>query len=227
MSQDSALSIAASITGILTFVGAVIADQIELLHKETSMLNNAYLASQIRHPDRKYGTGDFQYFQRLYKESLDKLSEMDRKLEESAVSVTGGNDMRYNKVSRVNSAALWMAAREKIRRSIKQRKAESNRTFQIQLAMLSAKIDGLSYHQNHHNSTCNVIEEVGSLRSGVQSNIFRIKSSDSTDPTPREYQKVATNSDKEPLITEILKISSGPLLNGGAGYTFDVHSGAT
>lgn len=159
--QDSALSIAASITGILTFVGAVIAgfyaraislrsaidtqaevsyalDQIELLHTETTMLNNAYLASQIRHPERKYGKGDFKYFQGLYKQSLDRLQEMDRELQQSAVSVTGGNDMTYTKVSRVKSAAIWMAARERIHRSIKQRKAESHRSFQIQLAMLSA-----------------------------------------------------------------------------------------
>lgn len=76
--QDSALSIAASITGILTFVGAVVAgfyaraialrnaidtqaevaralEKMDFLETETIMLNNAYLAAQIRQPDRKYG----------------------------------------------------------------------------------------------------------------------------------------------------------------------------
>lgn len=159
MSQDSALSIAASITGILTFVGAVLAgfyaraitlrsaidtqaevsralDEMDFLETETSMLNNAYLASHIRQPDRKYGSGDFKYFQTLYKQSLDRMTTMDRELRESAKVVTGGNS--YHRVSRVKSAAGWMSNREKISLAITQRKAESHRIFQIQLAMLSA-----------------------------------------------------------------------------------------
>ncbi|TEY78511.1 hypothetical protein BOTCAL_0048g00390 [Botryotinia calthae] len=84
--SDSPLPIAARITGLLTFVAAVIAafyahahglrdavdtqaeissalDKIYLLETETDMLNNAHLASLIRQPDRKYGTGDFKDFQ--------------------------------------------------------------------------------------------------------------------------------------------------------------------
>ncbi|EHK99962.1 hypothetical protein M7I_4045 [Glarea lozoyensis 74030] len=185
MSQDSALSIAASITGILTFVGAVMAgfyaralslrnaidtqaevsralDEMDFLETETSMLNNAYLAAQIRQPDRKYGSGDFKYFQALYKQSLERMQTMDRGLSESAAAVTGGNS--YHKVSRVKSAAGWMANRERIQMAIVERKAESHRIFQIQLAMLSAKIDELSYHQNHHNHNCTVSgEEIDNL----------------------------------------------------------------
>ena len=160
MSQgDSALSIAASITGILTFVGAVLAgfyaraislrsaidtqaevsralDEIEFLETETSMLNNAYLAAQIRQPDRKYGSGDFKYFQGLYRKSLERMQRMDRGLREGAVAVTSGNG--YHKVSRVKSAAGWVASRERIHTEIAERKAESHRIFQIQLAILSA-----------------------------------------------------------------------------------------
>jgi hypothetical protein len=159
MSQDSALSIAASITGILTFVGAVLAgfyaraisirnaidtqaevsralDEMDFLETETSMLNKAYLASQIRQPARKYASGDFNYFQALYKRSLERMQYMDRALKESATAVTGGST--YHKVSRVKSAAGWMANRDRITTAIVERKAESHRIFQIQVAILSA-----------------------------------------------------------------------------------------
>jgi hypothetical protein len=82
---DIALSIAASITGILTLIGAVVAGfyaraitlrsaidtqaevskalyEIEVLETETSLRNNAYIAAQIRQPDRNYGNVNFKYF---------------------------------------------------------------------------------------------------------------------------------------------------------------------
>ncbi|TVY44517.1 hypothetical protein LSUB1_G002911, partial [Lachnellula subtilissima] len=185
MSQDSPLSIAASLTGILTFVFALTAgfyaraislrsaidtqaevssllEKIDFLETETDMLNNAYLASQIRHPHRTYGTGDFKYFQGLYNQSLQRMRAMDRELRRAAAHVTGGNS--YDKMSRVKTAANWMASRNQMHKNIEERKAESSRIFQIQLAMLSAKIDELSYHQNHHNASCSVVlEEIGSL----------------------------------------------------------------
>lgn len=160
MSQpDSPLSIAASITGILTFVAAVVAgfyahavslknaidtqaevasalEKIDFLETETNMLNNAYLASQIRHPERKYGSGDFKYFHGLYGQSLERMRTMDRELQKFATLITGGN--RYDKVSRVKSAAAWMTARDRVHKAIEERKAESTRIFQIQLAILSA-----------------------------------------------------------------------------------------
>jgi len=159
MAQDSPLSIAASVTGILTFVFAVVAsfyaraislrnamdtqaevssalDKIEFLETETNMLNNAYLASQIRHPDRKYGKGDFKYFQGLYGQSLERMRRMDRELRKNAQLVTGGS--RYDRISRVKTAAIWMSARNQIHNEIEERKNESHRIFQIQLAMLSA-----------------------------------------------------------------------------------------
>jgi hypothetical protein len=159
MAQDSPLSIAASITGILTFVAAVVAgfyahaislknaidtqaevssalEKIDFLETETNMLNNAYVASRIRQPNRKYGSGDFKYFQGLYAQSLDRMRKLDRGLRKSATLVTGGN--RYDKMSRVKTAATWMASRDRIHKEIEERKAESSRIFQIQLAMLSA-----------------------------------------------------------------------------------------
>ncbi|KUJ17939.1 uncharacterized protein LY89DRAFT_745984 [Mollisia scopiformis] len=179
--QDSPLSIAASITGILTFVAAVVAgfyahavslknaidtqaevssalEKIDFLETETNMLNNAYLASQIRHPERnKYGSGDFKYFHGLYGQSLERMRIKDRELRKTATLIAGSS--RYDKVSRVKSAALWMTARDRVHKAIQERKAESSRIFQIQLAILSAKIDELSYHQNHHNVTCSIIVE--------------------------------------------------------------------
>ena len=159
MAQDSALSIAASITGILTFVAAVIAsfyahaislknaidtqaevssalEKIDFLETETNMLHNAYLASQIRQPNRQYGSGDFKYFQGLYASTLERMRNLDRGLSKSAAVIAGAN--RYDKVSRVKTAATWMASRGRIHRDIEERKQESSRIFQIQLAMLSA-----------------------------------------------------------------------------------------
>jgi len=159
MAQDSPLSIAASITGILTFVAAVVAgfyahaiglkdaidtqaevsqalEKIDFLETETDMLNNSFLASQIRQPERKYGSGDFKYFQGLYAQSLQRMRMLDRGLRKSAVAVTGDNG--YGKISRVKTAAAWMAARDRIHKQIEERKSESSRIFQIQLAMLSA-----------------------------------------------------------------------------------------
>ncbi|KAM0128292.1 hypothetical protein ACHAP3_008344 [Botrytis cinerea] len=160
--SDSPLSIAASITGLLTFVAAVMAgfyahalglrdavdtqaeissalDKIYLLETETDMLNNAYLASLIRQPDRKYGTGDFKYFQGLYVQSLERMRVMDRELRTSAELVTKGDG--YGRISRVKRKAAWMASRARIQRDIDERKTESIRIFQIQLAMLSAVKD--------------------------------------------------------------------------------------
>lgn len=157
--SDSPLSIAASITGLLTFVAAVVAgfyahalglrdaidtqaeissalDKIYLLETETDMLNNAYLASLIRQPDRKYGTGDFKYFQGLYVQSLERMRVMNRELRTSAELVTKGDG--YGRISRVKRKAAWMASRARIQRDIDERKTESIRIFQIQLAMLSA-----------------------------------------------------------------------------------------
>lgn len=157
--QDSPLSIAASITGILTFVAAVVAgfyaraiglksaidtqaevslalEKIDFLESETDMLNNAFLASQIRHPDRKYGNGDFKYFQGLYANSLHRMRAMDHDMRTTATLVTGEN--QYERVSRVKLAANWMAFRDRLHKQIEERKAESSRIFQIQLAMLSA-----------------------------------------------------------------------------------------
>lgn len=159
MAQDSPLSIAGSLTGILTFVFAVVAgfyaraislrnrldtqaevsralEKIDFLETETNMLNNAYLASQIRHPDRSYGKGDFKYFQGLYGQALDRMRRMDRELRRNAALVTSGD--RYDKISRVKAAAAWMGARDQIHKDIEERKNESQRIFQIQLAMLSA-----------------------------------------------------------------------------------------
>jgi len=159
MSDNNALSIAANITGILTFVAAVLAgfyarsvtlrnvidtqaevssalEKIDFLETETDMLNNAYLASQIRQPDRKYGNGDFKYFQGLYSTALQRMRRMDRELSRSVAAVTGGT--RYDRISRVKTAAAWMTARDRVHRAIEERKAESSRIFQIQLAMLSA-----------------------------------------------------------------------------------------
>lgn len=160
---DSPLSIAASITGLLTFVAAAVAgfyahallglrdaidapaeissalDKIYHLETETDMLNNAYFASKIRHPDREYGTGDFKYFQGLYVQSLGRMRSMDRELRKSAESIDiGGN--RHDRVSRMRTSAAWMASRARIQRDIDERKAESTRIFQIQLAMLSAYV---------------------------------------------------------------------------------------
>jgi hypothetical protein len=158
-SRDSPLSIAASITGILTFVAAVVAgfyaraiglknaidtqaevssalEKIDSLETETDMLNNAYLASQIRQPERKYGNGDFKYFQGLYANSLQRMRRMDSELRQSAALVTGGS--QYETISRVKTAANWLAFRDRIHKEIEERKAESARIFQIQLAMLSA-----------------------------------------------------------------------------------------
>lgn len=157
--QDSPLSIAASITGILTFVAAVVAgfyahaiglknaidtqaevaralEKIDFLETETNMLNNAYLAAQIRRPERKYGSGDFKYFQGLYGQSLERMRRQDRDLRNSAGLITGGN--QYDKMSRVKSAATWMRTRDQVHMAIEERQAESTRIFQIQLAMLSA-----------------------------------------------------------------------------------------
>ncbi|TVY29650.1 hypothetical protein LHYA1_G000895 [Lachnellula hyalina] len=220
MSQDSPLSIAASLTGILTFVFALTAgfyaraislrsaidtqaevssllEKIDFLETETDMLNNAYLASQIRHPHRTYGTGDFKYFQGLYSQSLQRMRGMDRELRRAAAHVTGGNS--YDKMSRVKTAANWMASRNQMHKNIEERKAESSRIFQIQLAMLYVgllhrivssrvscemsplnfdfrKIDELSYHQNHHNASCSVVlEEIGSLNSAVETNFFNTR----------------------------------------------------
>lgn len=157
--QDSPLSIAASITGIATFVAAVIAgfyahfltlknaidtqaevssalEKIDFLENETYMLNNAYLASQVRHPDRNLESGQFKYFHGLYGQSLERMREMDRELREFASLITDGRG--YGKRSRVKSAAAWVKARQKVRRAIEERQAESTRIFQIQLAILSA-----------------------------------------------------------------------------------------
>lgn len=145
--------------GILTFVAAVVAsfyaratslrsaidtqaevslalEKIDFLETETDMLNNAYLASQIRHPERKYGNGDFKYFQGLYGNSLQRMRRMDRDMRKTATLVTGGN--QYETLSRVKMAANWMGNRDRIHKQIEERKAESTRIFQIQLAMLSA-----------------------------------------------------------------------------------------
>jgi hypothetical protein len=158
-SQDSPLSIAASITGILTFVAAVVAgfyahtislknaidtqaeisrafEKIDFLATETDMLNNAHLASQIRQPEQRYGNGDFRYFQGLYENSLQRMRRMDRELRRSIAAVTGGS--RYDNISRIKTAAAWMAARDRIHREIEERKAESARIFQIRLSILSA-----------------------------------------------------------------------------------------
>ena len=77
-SEDSPLSITASIMGILTFFAAVVTgfyaraislksaidtqaevslalEKIEFLETETNMLNNSYLASQVRHPEEIWG----------------------------------------------------------------------------------------------------------------------------------------------------------------------------
>jgi hypothetical protein len=157
--QDSPLSIAGSITGILTFVAAVFAgfwaraitlksaidtqaevslalEKIEFLETETDMLNNAFLASQIRHPDRKYGAGDFKYFQTLYGSTLQRMRIMDRDIRRTATLVTGED--QYESLSRVKLAANWMANRDRLHKLMEERKAESSRIFQIQLAMLSA-----------------------------------------------------------------------------------------
>ncbi|ESZ91664.1 hypothetical protein SBOR_7962 [Sclerotinia borealis F-4128] len=157
--SDSPLSIAASITGLLTFFAAVVAafyahalglrdaidtqaevssalDKIYLLETETDMLNNAYLASRIRQPDRKYGIGDFKYFQGLYVQSLERMRVMDRELRASVELVTKGDG--YGRISRVKRKAAWMASRTRIQKDIDERKTESIRIFQIQLAMLSA-----------------------------------------------------------------------------------------
>ena len=158
MADDSALSIAASITGILTFVAAVMAgfwahsitirnaidtqaelsnalEKIDFLETETEMLNNVYQASLIRQPDRKYGSGDYNYLQGKYVAALERMRRMDRGLRKSAVAVTGTS---YDQISRVKTAATWMAARQRIHKDIEERKAESARIFQIQLAILSA-----------------------------------------------------------------------------------------
>lgn len=158
-SQDSPLSIAASITGILTFVAAVVAgfyaravslknaidtqaevsavlEKIDFLETETDMLNNAYLASQIRQPERTYGNGDFKYFQGLYANTLQRMRRMDRELRSIAAGVAGGS--QFETMSRVKLATNWMSARERIYKAITERQAESSRIFQIQLAMLSA-----------------------------------------------------------------------------------------
>ncbi|KAM3074206.1 hypothetical protein ACMFMG_002973 [Clarireedia jacksonii] len=189
--SDSPLSIAASITGLLTFVAAVVAgfyahallglrdaidapleisnalDKIYHLETETDMLNNAYCASKIRQPDREYGTGDFKYFQGLYVQSLGRMRTMDRELRRSAELIDIGEN-RHDRVSRMKTSAAWMASRARILRDIEERKAESTRIFQIQLAMLSAKLDELSYHQNHHNGKCNIIlSDLGDLSNGM------------------------------------------------------------
>lgn len=158
-SQDSPLSIAASIMGILTFVAAVVAgfyaraislrsaidtqaevslalEKIDFLETETDMLNNSYLASQVRHPERKYGVGDFKYFHGLYANSLHRMRRMDTEMRETATLVTGGN--RYETLSRVKMAANWLTSRDRLHRQIEERKAESARIFQLQLAILSA-----------------------------------------------------------------------------------------
>ncbi|QSZ33278.1 hypothetical protein DSL72_002866 [Monilinia vaccinii-corymbosi] len=163
--SDSPLSIAASVTGLLTFVAAVVAgfyahalglrdaidtqaeissalDKIYLLETETDMLNNAYLASRIRQPDRKYGTGDFKYFQGLYVHSLERMRAMDRELRNGAELVTKGDG--YGRISRVKRKAAWMASRARIQRDIDERKTESIRIFQIQLAMLSAAMHDIA-----------------------------------------------------------------------------------
>ncbi|KAG9232837.1 hypothetical protein BJ875DRAFT_66623 [Amylocarpus encephaloides] len=205
--QDSVLSITASITGILTFVGAVLAgfyaravtlrnaidtqaevasalEKVMALETETDMWNNAYLASEIRHPNRKYGNGDFKYFNGLYRLSLDRMREMDRDLRQSAALVTGGNS--YHKISRVKSATIWMANRNRIHRDIDVRKQEGDRIFQVQLAILSAKLDELSYHQKHHNATCTgVTEDIASLQSLVQTNRMRCGPYGSNEWSPR------------------------------------------
>ena len=157
--QDSPLSIAASITGILTFVAACIAgfyaraislrsaidtqaevsralDKIDFLETETDMLNNVFLASQVRQPARNYGVGDFKYLHGLYANSLQRMRRMDGELRGNVALVIGGAE--YNKRSRVKTAANWMASRDRIHKEIEERRAESARIFQIQLAMLSA-----------------------------------------------------------------------------------------
>jgi hypothetical protein len=100
------------------------------------MLNNAHLASQIRQPEQRYGNGDFRYFQGLYENSLQRMRRMDRGLRKSIAAVTGAG--RYDKISRIKTAAAWMAARDRIHREIEERKAESARIFQIRLSILSA-----------------------------------------------------------------------------------------
>ncbi|RAL58796.1 hypothetical protein DID88_009106 [Monilinia fructigena] len=155
--SDSPLSIAASITGLLTFVAAVVAGfYAHALGLRDAIDTQAEIStSLIRQPDRKYGTGDFKYFQGLYVQSLERMRVMDRELRASAELVTKGDG--YGRISRVKRKAAWMASRARIQRDIDERKTESIRIFQIQLAMLSAKIDELSYHQNNHNATCNVM----------------------------------------------------------------------
>ncbi|APA16147.1 hypothetical protein sscle_16g109170 [Sclerotinia sclerotiorum 1980 UF-70] len=241
--SDSPLSIAASITGLLTFVAAVVAgfyahalglrdaidtqaeissalDKIYLLETETDMLNNAYLASLIRQPDRKYGTGDFKYFQGLYVRSLERMRVMDRELRMSAELVTKGDG--YGRISRVKRKAAWMASRARIQRDIDERKTESIRIFQIQLAMLSAKIDELSYHQNNHNATCNVmLANTGDLSNGIMKipptppsptlstvtpDREKINSHAQILATPSQYYTPSKTSDLAPLMSLPLRV---------------------
>ncbi|KAF7883315.1 uncharacterized protein EAF02_005235 [Botrytis sinoallii] len=231
--SDSPLSIAASITGLLTFVAAVIAgfyahalglrdavdtqaeisialDKIYLLETETDMLNNAYLASLIRQPDRKYGAGDFKYFQGLYVQSLERMRVMDRELRTSAELVTKGDG--YGRMSRVKRKAAWMASRARIQRDIDERKTESMRIFQIQLAMLSAKIDELSYHQNNHNATCNaMLADMGDLSNGMMK----------LPPTPPS-PTLSTSFPDRPKINNHAEISATPSQYHTPSKTFEV-----
>jgi hypothetical protein len=183
--SDSPLSIAASITGLLTFVAAVVAgfyahaliglrdaidapaeissalDKIYHLETETDMLNNAYYASKIRQPDREYGSGDFKYFQGLYVQSLGRMRTMDRELRRSAELIDIGEN-RHDRVSRMKTSAAWMASRARIQRDIEERKAESTRIFQIQLAMLSAYVAPTQYRLDlraYSNLTANVLTQ--------------------------------------------------------------------
>jgi len=153
--------VAASITGLLTFVAACIAgfyahaiglknaigtqaevsnalDKIDFLESETEMLHNAWLASKLRQPEQKYTAGDFRYFERLYGDSIDRMRRMDKGLRKSAEIITGGHGSGYGKQSRARTAARWLSSRLKINQDIEERKSESLRIFQIQLAMLSA-----------------------------------------------------------------------------------------
>jgi hypothetical protein len=61
---------------------------------------------------------------------------MDNSMRHTVTLVTGGN--QYETLSRVKMAANWLASRDRLHKQIEERKAESARIFQIQLAMLSA-----------------------------------------------------------------------------------------
>ena len=117
------------------------------------------------------------------------MGAMDREMRQSAALVTTG--VGHGRISRVKSSVTWMASRTRTQRAIGEMKAESIRIFQIRLAMLSAQvgsirsyllllrkslkgtyrmIDEVSYHQNNHNATCNVmLADAGDLSKYVLS----------------------------------------------------------